>query len=96
MTAVGRKHGHGADLIIADAKNYLGPTRAALRQAQVEALPNITWKGRELYTLRCRGTSGKGEHNVNVPLAMVWSLLSLGRFFCVYHAGDAWGETHGM
>jgi hypothetical protein len=91
MSHVGRKHGRGADEIIAEAKAELGPARVAVRQAQIDTLPTVVWKGRTLYTLRCRGTSGRGEHDVNVPLATLWHLLSLTRFYCVYHAGDAWG-----
>jgi hypothetical protein len=92
MSHVGRPHGHGADKIIAEAQGYLGPARTAQRQAEIDALPSVVWKGRTLYTLRCSGTSGKGPHNVNVPLAMLWHLLSLTRFYCVYHAGDATGH----
>lgn len=91
MSHVGRKDGQGADGLIADAKLELGPERAAKRQAEIDALPVVNWKGRMLYTLRCHGTSGKGPHDVNVPLAMVWHLISLKRFYCVYHAGDALG-----
>ena len=39
------------------------------------------------------GTSGKGPHDVNVPLVVVWSLISLRRFYCVYHAGDVWSAA---
>ena len=92
MTHVGRKHGPGADRIIAFAREFLGPERTAIREAEIAALPTVQWKGRTLYTLRCNGTSGRGPHDVNVPLAHVWHLINLRRFFCVYHAGDAWGE----
>lgn len=91
MTAVGRKHGASADRLIADAQRFLGAACTARRAAEIAALPTIDWKGRTLYTLRCQGTSGKGPHAVNVPLAVVWHLIDLRRFFCVYHAGDAWG-----
>lgn len=90
MTLVGRKPGKGSDKIIAFAKEMLGPERAAIRQAQIDALPQVVWKGRTLYTLRCIGTSGKGPHDVNVPLAHCWHLLRLDRMYCPYHAGDAW------
>jgi hypothetical protein len=89
MSHVGRKHGRGADEVIAEAQVELGPFRTARRYAEIEALPTVEWKGRTLYTLRCNGTSGKGPHDVNVPLALVWHLMSLRRFFCVYHAADA-------
>lgn len=91
MSHVGRKHGKGADEIMAEARLILGQDRTVAREAEIAALPTVEWKGRTLYTLRCCGTSGKGSHDVNVPLMMVWHLISLKRFFCVYHAGDALG-----
>lgn len=93
MSHVGRKHGRGADEIIAAARAFLGPERTARREAEIASLSSVEWKGRTLYTLRCRGISGRGDHDVNVPLALVWHLLDLQRFFCVYHAGDAWGPA---
>lgn len=93
MSAVGRKHGPGADKVIADCCAFLGPVRTAIRERAIAALPQVMWKGRTLYTLRCHGTSGKGPHDVNVPLLLVWSLIDLDRFYCVYHAGDAWGQA---
>ncbi len=90
MTAVGRKPGRGEADIIISCREMLGPERAAIRESQIAALPTVIWKGRELKTLRCCGTSGKGPHEVNLPLIVLWSLLELRRFFCVYHAGDAW------
>ncbi len=92
MSQVGRKHGRGADRVIADAKAFIGAECAAVRQREIDALPTVDWKGRTLYTLICCGTSGKGSHIVNVPLAMVWHLISLRRYFCPYHAGDALSE----
>lgn len=89
MSHVGRKHGRGDDAVIAEAKADMGAAWSARRDAEVAALPTVEWKGRTLYTLRCNGTSGKGPHDVNVPLALVWHLMDLQRFFCVYHAGDA-------
>ena len=92
MSHVGRKHGPGADEIIAEAKAAMGPRWTAKRETEIAALPVVLWKGRTLYTLRCNGTSGKGPHDVNVPLMLVWHLIDLRRFFCVYHAGDAMGS----
>lgn len=92
MTCVGRKHGPTADRVIADAVAFLGPSRAEQRRQAIAALSTVVWKGRTLYTLRCAGTSGKGPHAVNVPIAMCWHLMSLTRFYCPYHAGDAWGQ----
>lgn len=90
MAGVGRKHGRGADEIIADAKIELGPARCAIREAEIARLPTVQWKGRTLYTLRCHGTSGRGPHDVNVPLMLVWHLIDLRSFYCVYHAADCW------
>lgn len=90
MSHVGRKHGHGADGLIADARAYLGPEGTSRREAEIAALPTVEWKGRTLYTLRCHGVSGKGPHDVNVPVALLWHLMSFTRFLCVYHAGDCW------
>jgi hypothetical protein len=92
MSHVGRKHGQGADKMIAAARAFLGPDLAARREREIAALPTVSWKDRTLCTLRCQGTSGKGPHEVNVPLAAAWHLISLSRFFCVYHAGDAWAR----
>lgn len=93
MAGVGRKHGRGADEIIADCQASLGPEGTRRRAAEIAALPTVIWKGRTLYTLRCCGTSGHGPHNYNVPLMMVWSLIGLENFYCVYHAGDAWAPA---
>lgn len=96
MSQVGRKHGPTADQIITQSKEWLGPERTAVRQAEIDALPQVIWKGRQLWTVRCHGTSGKGPHDVNLPLAMLWSLIWLHRYFCPYHAGDAWGDDPSM
>jgi len=90
MALVGRKHGKGADEIIAAAQEFLGPVGAARREAEIAALPTVVWKGRLLYTLQCQGVSGRGPHAYNVPLAYVWHLIGLDHFYCPYHAGDAW------
>lgn len=58
------------------------------RQAQIDALPLVEWKGKRLHTLRCHGTSGKGPHNVNVPASLLWSLIDLTRWRCPFHSGD--------
>ena len=91
MSHVGRKAGLSANRVIAAARAFLGPVGVCIRDAEIAALPTVEWKGRTLYTLRCQGTSGKGHHDVHVPLAHVWHLVWLDRFFCVYHAGDAFG-----
>jgi len=93
MSGVGRKPGRGADAIIAEAQQTMGAAWSTQRAREIAALPTMPWKTRTLYTLRCQGTSGRGPHDVNVPLLMVWHLLSLQHFFCVYHAGDAWRRS---
>lgn len=55
------------------------------RRAEIAALPVVTWKGRELRQLTCRGDFGRGPHVVNVPLAVCWGLISLDRFLCPFH-----------
>lgn len=90
MSHVGRKHGRGAQEIIDEAKSELGAVRAEIHEQEIAALPTVQWKGRTLHTVRCNGTSGKGPHDVNLPLAMVWHLRDIKRFYCVYHAGDVW------
>lgn len=88
MATVGRKHGRGADEIIAECQQELGPYLTAVRQREIDTLPKVIWKGRTLYTIRCRGISGRGPHNVNVPVMLLWSLIWLERYVCPYHAGD--------
>ena len=90
MSHVGRKHGAGAEAAIASCRALLGE-HAARRAAEIAALPTVNWKGRRLYTIRCHGTSGQGPHDCNVPLALVWALIDLRRYVCMYHAGDVWG-----
>lgn len=58
------------------------------RAAEIDALPSVVWKGKSLKTLRCHGTSGKGPHVCNVPEGLLWSLMALQPFFCIYHAAD--------
>lgn len=65
-----------------------GPSETLRRGFEIEGLPRVTWKGKRLFTLRCQGTSGKGPHDCNVPEGLLWQLLSLRDFLCVYHAGD--------
>jgi len=96
MTCVGRKPGRGSIEVIADCQWMLGPDRTARRIWEIAALPVVTWKGRTLRTLRCHGTSGKGPHNVNVPEALLWSLIAIDHWCCPYHAADAgWEPTQG-
>jgi hypothetical protein len=92
MSHVGRKAGPAVARATAACKAELGPVGTARRQAEIDRLPVVVWKGRTLYTLRCVGTSGKGPHDVNVPEGLCWALIGLDHFRCVYHAGDAWAE----
>lgn len=66
-----------------------GDADAIQRQREIDALPVVMWKGRELRTLRCHGTTGKGPHDVNVPESLLWSLIGLDSFCCVYHPREA-------
>ena len=64
---------------------YLGKAEHADREAEIEGLPTVEWKGRILRTVRCTGTTGKGPHDYNVPEAVLWSLMDLTRFLCPFH-----------
>ena len=55
------------------------------REAAIAALPTVEWKGRTLYTLRCRGDFGKGPHLVHVAEPVLWSMIALDHFTCPYH-----------
>lgn len=65
-----------------------GMLSALDRQAEIDALPAVEWKGKPLRTLRCHGTSGKGPHDCNVPEGLLWSLMDLRAWRCPYHAND--------
>jgi hypothetical protein len=56
------------------------------REQEIAALPVVAWKGKRLRTIRCTGTTGRGPHLVNVPEALLWSLISLTHYRCPYHA----------
>lgn len=70
-------------------RDALGVEAEARRAAEINALPCAEWKGRQLRTIRCHGTSGKGPHDCNVPESMLWALIGLTPFYCVYHRDDA-------
>jgi hypothetical protein len=70
------------------ARYFMGRSRWARRRDEIAALPSVEWKGRTLRALRCQGTSGRGPHDVNVPVDLLWQLLSLRSYFCPFHAGD--------
>lgn len=69
-------------------REWKGADAEAARAAEIAALPAVEWKGRPLRTLQCHGTSGKGPHTANVPESMLWALLTLTEWCCVYHHGD--------
>lgn len=80
--------------ICADARRQFAELRgeegASRRAAEIERLPRVEWKGKQLRTLLCRGTSGRGPHPVNILESHLWCLVSLDRYCCPYHAGDLW------
>lgn len=51
------------------------------RGAEIDALPVVVWKGRALHTYRC-----VGGHDINAGDELGWSLISLTRFACPFHA----------
>lgn len=71
--------------MIAWCREMLGPERGQQREDDIAALPTVEWKGRLLKTIRCHGTNGRGPHDLNVPEAALWSLISLEDFHCVFH-----------
>lgn len=72
----------------ANLRELYGDTGVERRAAEIAALPTVEWKGRTLYTLRCHGTRGKGPHDVNLPESLLWNLIGLTHYCCVYHAGN--------
>ena len=65
-----------------------GLEAVAQRQAEIDALPTVEWKGKTLRTLRCNGTSGKGPHDTNVPEDLLWALIDFRIYRCPYHCND--------
>lgn len=58
----------------------------------IAALPSKIWRGPKgdkppvrVYKLTCEADFGQGPHDVWVPAAAVWSLLSTMRYRCPYH-----------
>jgi hypothetical protein len=66
-------------------REMCGEASEQQRAAEIEVLPVVEWKGRTLRTLRCRGSSGRGPHDVHVPEALLWSLIDLRAYRCPYH-----------
>lgn len=65
---------------------WRGEAEAARRQAEIDALPRVEWKGKTLRTLRCHGETGRGPHDVNLPEQHLWALIDFRMFRCPYHA----------
>jgi hypothetical protein len=72
-----------------DARVYfravMGARLFRKRAAEIAALPTREWRGRTLHTLRCQGDFGRGPHDMNVPLSLLWHLIDLRRFLCAFH-----------
>jgi hypothetical protein len=62
-----------------------GAEDEARRALEIAKLPVVLWKGRTLHTIRCHGDYGKGPHDLHVPEALLWNLIDLGSYRCVYH-----------
>lgn len=77
-----------ADTALAAFIEMRGLIEAFQRFDQMRALPQVEWKGKTLYTIRCHGTRGKGPHTVHVPESVLWSLIDIRAFRCPYHFGD--------
>jgi hypothetical protein len=62
--------------------------RIAERQAFIDSLPVVEWKGETLRTLRCQGRTGRGPHDQHVPEGLLWSLMDPHRWLCPFHAHE--------
>lgn len=87
---------HGATVIPRREDRILRETRAQFvlafgteafsrRRDDIAQLPVVEWRGRTLYTLRCHGDYGQGPHDLNVPESLLWNLIGLTHYRCVYH-----------
>lgn len=56
------------------------------RRLEIKSLETSAWRGHTVYAIRCNGTTGKGPHTVNVPEALLWSLISFEAYRCPFHA----------
>lgn len=93
---------HGAASPHAEAKakrthqffiEVMGEGAAVTRAEEIERLPIVHWKGKTLRTLRCQGRTGRGPHDCNVPESLLWSLISLRDFHCVFHPRELQPKT---
>lgn len=87
---------HGSTVVPRHEDRILRETRAQFLDARGDAdfgrrlfeiaqLPAVEWRGRTLYTLRCHGDYGKGPHDLNVPESLLWNLIGLTHYRCVFH-----------
>lgn len=63
-----------------------GAQEALVREVAIAGLQAVEWRGQTLYRFRCHGTTGKGPHDLNVPLALLWALIDFRAFRCPYHS----------
>ena len=77
------------DRIVSEMVRHFGEVYGAVgvrrRASEIAALPEVSWKGRTLRAIQCRGDYGKGPHVVNIPESVLWNLIGFDRFRCVYH-----------
>lgn len=62
-----------------------GRAEARVRAKQIASLPIVEWRGQQLRTIRCHGTTGRGPHDRHVPEGLLWSLIDIGRYVCPFH-----------
>ena len=73
-------------------RDFSGEAEEVRRAREIDALPLVEWRGKHgtkppqwLRTIRCHGVTGKGPHDCNVPESLLWALMTLREFHCVYH-----------
>ena len=69
-------------------REFRGDADYVKRERAITALPSVVFQGRDLKTLRCHGVRGKGPHDCNVPESLLWVLIDLEHWCCVFHHGD--------
>lgn len=52
------------------------------REAEISALPRKLWRGVPVFQIRCEGPV---LHDLWVPEAVLWALISVHRFRCPFH-----------
>lgn len=62
---------------------------AVIRAAEIACLPVVWFKGQPLRQVVCRGTTGKGNHVLNVPEWMLWVRIAVAPWYCPYHPKEA-------